>query len=154
MIAHCGKGNSSGFYFIRPSNGTIHGKFQQIVDSRHAYSLNMNYICLNLFSLKRHNPSPHLYDQALYILQNAKAKTIRIQTRYFNPALEEQKARDFQRGKITGSNESEVDAIKRRMHLQFENRRERGHRPGRTAGRLRIALILAALTILTLIILK
>lgn len=83
-----------------------------------------------------------------------KPKPFEFKTRYFNPALEEQKARDFQRGKITGSNESEVDAIKRRMHLQFENRRERGHRPGRTAGRLRIALILAALTILTLIILK
>lgn len=88
------------------------------------------------------------------LFKTPKPKPFEFKARYYNPALEEQKERELHRSKNTGSNVSEVDAIKRRMHHQFENRRDRGHLPGRTAGNLRIALILAALTILTLIILK
>lgn len=86
--------------------------------------------------------------------KTAKPKSFVFKPRYFNPAREEQKEREMQRNDGSGSMVSEVDAIKKRMHLQFEKRREKGYRPGRTAGNLRIALILAVLTILTIIILK
>lgn len=84
------------------------------------------------------------------LFKTPKPKSFEFKPRYYDPGLES--VRHSEKSEDGGL--SEVDAIKRRMRRQFEGRHNRGPRPGRTAGNLRIALIVAVLTILTIIILK